>query len=74
MSKILHKKISIEVELDQDEIDSLYNLLDMFYNEPNYKRWAHRLSQLRNNIRPYANEAENSVKQRVMSEDIEPPF
>ena len=72
MSKILHKKVTVEVELDQDEIDSLYNLLDMFYNEPNYKRWAHRLSQLRKNISPYANT--DTIKKRVMSRDTEPPF
>ena len=75
MAKIVNKKISIEIELDQDEIDSLYHILDMFYNESNYKRWAHRLSQLRKEISPHVNDIAPKLSYpKLKNNDEDTPF
>ena len=71
MAKIVNRKVSIGIELNQEEIDALFNLLDMFYNEANYKRWAHRLSQLRQEICPYVNDI--TTKNKYPKHE-DPPF
>lgn len=61
MAKILEVRRTVVVELSQDEIDAIYNLADLFYNEPTYKRNAAKLQNLK-----------QALNQHV--KDCEPPF
>lgn len=61
MAKVLEIRRTVVVELSQDEIDAIYNIVDMFYNEPTYKKYAAKLQILK-----------QALNQHV--KDCEPPF
>ena len=61
MAKVLEIRRTVVVELSQDEIDAIYNIVDMFYNEPTYKKYATKLQNLK-----------QALNQHV--KDFEPPF
>lgn len=54
MAKILKVRKTVVVELNDEEIQSLFNLLDLFYTEENYKKWAGQLQGLKAELREYA--------------------
>ena len=56
MAKVIEKKVTITVELNQQEIDDLYNILDCYFADSIYKKMAGRLSLLRHELKKYANE------------------
>ena len=59
MAKVLEVRKTVVVELSQDEIDAIYNLVDMFYNEPTYKKNAAKLQILKQALTEHVKDCES---------------